>query len=76
MEVRTAIQKLSKNKATWDDSIPADFIQSLGDKEIQAITRLMNKFYNTGNIPDDSLKTVFTTGTMPKVNHAQECTDF
>jgi len=28
MEVIIAIQKLSKNKATGDDSIPAEFIQS------------------------------------------------
>jgi len=74
MEVMTAIQKLSKNKATGDDNIPAEFIQSLGDKGITAITRLMNKIYNTGNIPDDFLKTVFIT--VPKVNHAQECADF
>ena len=31
IEVQTAIQKLSKNKATGDDSISAEFIQSLGD---------------------------------------------
>jgi len=68
------LEKQSKNKATGDDSISAECIQSLGDKGIQAITRLMNKIYNTGNIPDDFLKTVFIT--ILKVNHAQECTDF
>jgi len=30
-EVKVVIEKLSKNKATGEDNIPAEFLQSLGD---------------------------------------------
>jgi len=73
MEVAAIIQKLTRNKATGADNIPAEFIQSLGEKGIQTITRLMNKIYNTGIIPDDFLQIIFIT--VPKVQ-AQECADF
>ena len=74
MEVKSVIQKLTRNKATGADNIPAEFIQTLGEKGIQAITRLMNRIYNTGIIPDDFLQTIFIT--VPKVQQAQECADF
>ena len=74
MEVAAIIQKLTRNKATGADNIPAEFIQTLGEKGTQAITRLMNKIYNTGIIPDDFLQTIFIT--VPKVQQAQECADF
>jgi len=74
LEVNTVIQKLTRNKATGSDNIPAEFLQSLGDKGIQVITRLMNLIYNTGVLPDDFLQNIFIT--IPKVNMAQDCNDF
>ena len=61
MEIRTIITKLTRNKATGADNIPAEFLQSLGEKGIQTMTRLMNKIYNTGNLPDDFLQNIFIT---------------
>ena len=55
MEIRTIITKLTRNKATGADNISAEFLQSLGEKGIQTMTRLMNKIYNTGNLPDRPL---------------------
>jgi len=73
-EVQGVIQKLSRNKATGDDNIPAEFIQALGPNGIQLITKLMNKIYNTGVIPDDFLQNIFIT--IPKTSNAQDCSDF
>ena len=61
LEVNTVIQKLTRNKATGSDNIPAEFLQSLGEKGIQMITRLMNLIYNTGILPDDFLRNIFIT---------------
>ena len=75
MEIKSVIQKLSSNKAiTGADNIPAEFLQTLGENGIQVITRLINKIYNTGIIPDDFLTNVFIT--IPKVSRAQDCSDF
>ena len=74
MEVKDVIQKLTRNKATGADNIPAEFLQTLGDKGIKVMTRLMNNIYKSGNIPDDFLQTVFIT--LPKVNQVQDCCDF
>jgi len=70
LEVQAIIQKLSRNKATGDDNIPAELIQALGTNGIQLITKLMNKIYNTGAIPDDYLKNI------RKINNALNCSDF
>ena len=49
-------------------------IQALGPNGIQLITKLMNKIYNTGVIPDDFLQNIFIT--IPKTSNAQDCSDF
>jgi len=74
MEIRAIITKLTRNKATGADNIPAEFLQSLGEKGIQMMIRLINKIYNTGNLPDDFLQNIFIT--VPKVNMAQDCSDY
>jgi len=74
IEVKKVIQKLTRNKATGADSIPAEFLQMLGENGIEAITKLMNNIYNTGVMPSDFLQNIFVT--IPKVNKAQDCSDF
>ena len=41
MEVKDVIQKLTRNKVTGADNIPAEFLQTLGDKGIKVMTRLI-----------------------------------
>ena len=50
-EIKAIVRKLTRKKATGQDNIPAEFIQNLGENGIQLITRLMNRIYNSGNIP-------------------------
>jgi len=66
LEVKSVIQKLSRNNATRSDNIPAEFLQSLDER---VITKLMNKIYNTGIMPDDFLQNIFIM--IPKVNRAE-----
>ena len=58
LEVKPVIQKLTQNNATGYENIPAEFLQILGDKRIQSITKLMNNIYSAGTIrvPDDCLQ--------------------
>jgi len=69
-------KKLKRNIATETDNIPAEFIQTLGEKRIQAIISLslINKIYSTGIISHDFLQTIFIT--VPKVQQAQKCAYF
>ena len=73
-EVSSIIKKLPKGKSCGSDGIPAEMLQWMGDKGLSAITKLMNRIYSTGYIPDDFRKSIFVP--IPKVARAQECGDF
>src|SRR6267154_2782767 len=49
-------------------------LQSMGEKGIEIMTSLINKIYKSGYIPEDFRKSIFIP--IPKVNKAQECSDF
>ena len=74
IEVKSAVQKLAKNKAVGEDNIPAEFLQNIGENGIAVITKLMNNIYRTGKIPEDFTNNVFIP--LPKVQGAQDCNDF
>src|SRR3989442_11200508 len=44
------------------------------EKGIQIMTRLINNIYKSGYIPEDFRESIFVPN--PKVNKAQECSDF
>ena len=46
----------------------------MGEKGIQIMTRLINKIYKSGYIPEDFRESIFVP--IPKVSKAQECGDF
>ena len=45
-----------------------------GEKGILIMTRLINKVYKSGYIPEDFRESIFVA--IPKVSKAQECGDF
>src|SRR5688572_33427237 len=49
-------------------------MQSMGEKGVEIMSRLINKLYKCGYIPEDFRKSIFVP--VPKVNTAQECSDF
>lgn len=73
-EVRKIIQEIQKNKSTGADNIPIEFIQQLDVQGIKIITELMNKIYETGQIPEDFLESIFIP--LPKIQKATKCSDF
>jgi len=73
-EIAHVIKELPKGKACGIDNIPAELIQSMGEKGMEIMVKLINKIYNSGYIPDDFRKSIFIP--VPKVSRAQECNDF
>jgi len=74
MEVKDVIQKLTGNKATGADNIPAEFIQTLGDKGIKVMTRLITNIIQIWQYTWWLPSNCFIA--LPKVNQAQDCCDF
>jgi len=73
-EIKEIIKDLPKEKAYGDDHIPAELLQCLGEEGIEIISKLINKIYNSGCIPQDFCKSIFIP--LPKIAKAQDCSDF
>ena len=58
-EVRQAIKSMKGSEATGPDGIFVEMIQSLDELSVDAITNLVNKIYDTGEIPEDLTKSIF-----------------
>ena len=71
-EVRHALKKMKDGKATGADGIASEMINALEDYGLERTTKLLNKIYDTGKIPDDMKKSVFIP--LPKKPGATECT--
>ena len=69
-EVKAAINKMKKGKATGPDNIPIEIIVALEDLGIDLTTKLINAIYDSGTIPEDLCKSVFTV--LPKKPGATE----
>ena len=73
-EIEAVIRDLPKGEACGNDNISAELLQSMREKGIQIMTRLINKIYKSGYIPEDFRESIFEP--IPKVSKAQECSDF
>ena len=73
-EINEIIKDLPKEKAYGDDHIPAELLQCLGEEGIEIISKLINKIYNSGCIPQDFCKSIFIP--LPIIAKAQDCSDF
>jgi hypothetical protein len=70
-EVRKAIKSMKTNKATGPDEISVEMIQSLDELGVDVMTKLLNKIYDTGEIPEDLTKSIFIA--LAKKSGATEC---
>ncbi|GFR71353.1 endonuclease-reverse transcriptase [Elysia marginata] len=52
---------MKNGKAAGPDQIPIELLQALGNWGIGQLTKLLNRIYNTGNIPKDMLISTFIT---------------
>ncbi|GFR59084.1 RNA-directed DNA polymerase from mobile element jockey-like [Elysia marginata] len=60
-EVRNAIRKLNRNKATGPDEIPVELFDALNETCLVHFTELLNLICDTGQWPSDLKKSVFRT---------------
>src|SRR5437870_11073996 len=70
-EVRFAIKQMKHNKACGPDNIYAELLQATEEFSVDKITEIANDKYNSGNIPEDLLKSIFIA--LPKKPGATEC---
>ncbi|XP_047489118.1 uncharacterized protein LOC125039323 [Penaeus chinensis] len=70
-EIRSAVKKMKKNKAPCPDEIVIEMIDALKDFGIQRLTTITNIIYDTGEITDILLKSIFIA--LPKKTGTTEC---
>lgn len=70
-EVKNALKKMKKGKATGEDGVSTELIEALEEMGINKITNIMNKIYDSGTIPQGMLTSTFIA--LPKKPKAAEC---
>ncbi|XP_030751542.1 uncharacterized protein LOC115879046 [Sitophilus oryzae] len=73
-EVRHSITRLKNNKATVPDNVQAEILKLLEDNQLKLLTKLLNKIYETGELPSDWLVSTFIP--LPKRANATRCSDY
>lgn len=73
-EVEYAIKESQNGKSEGIDNIPIELIKHLGEVGMDKIIKLCNKIYESGNWPDDFLKTVLIP--IPKRGKPTKCQDY
>lgn len=72
-EVLFNIKSAKTKKAAGPDDIPVELLQLINEKNIDILVKLFNDVYNTGEIPEEWLRSVFIT--IPKKQRARRCND-
>ena len=62
---------MKRGKAPGPDQVNVEMLDGAGEIGLEKLTELINKVYNTGNIPGDLLKSIFLA--IPKKPKANEC---
>lgn len=73
-EVSAAIAQLKTQKEVGPDQVQADFIKLLDEEKVRRLTKMFNKIYSSGEIPEDCLKSEFIA--IPKKASPKTCGDF
>lgn len=70
-EVRFTLKKMKTGKAIGADGVATEMVTALEDFGIKKVTKLLNKIYHTGKIPEDMKRVVFSA--LPKTPGATQC---
>ena len=70
-EVEFALRKMKRGKAPGPDQVNVEMLDSAGELGLEKLNELINKVYNTGNIPGDLSKSMFIA--IPNKPKANEC---
>lgn len=63
--------KINRDKVARPDKIVVETISALGDLGIDKITEIVNEVYDSIEIPEELIKTIFTM--IPKMSDINEC---
>ena len=70
-ELRSAVHKMSREKAAGPDGIYAEFIEALDEVGIEQMTNLANEIYDRSKFPAEMCKSIFIT--LPKISGTSKC---
>lgn len=73
-EVRTAIKDLKMGKTPGPDNTEAEFLKLINDENIKWLTSMLNRVYDSGDIPTQWLRAEFIT--LPKKPSAKVCGEY
>jgi hypothetical protein len=72
-EIAAAMKKMKNRKSPGTDGIMIEMLNATEDFAVDKITKLANKIYNTGYIPEEMKKSVFVV--LPKKPGTVECNE-
>ena len=73
-EVKLALGRITTNKASGGDGIPAELFQILKDDDVKGLHSICQKIWKTQQWPQDWKRTVFIP--IPKKGNAKECSNY
>ena len=71
--MEAAIKETKDDKAPGEDMITSEMWKALGSFGVDKLTQLFNSIYNSGQFPEDLVKSIFIP--LPKKPMANECGD-
>ena len=73
-EVKWALRRITTNKASEDDGIPAELFQIQKDDEVKVLNSICQQIWNTQQWPQDWKSSLFIP--VPKKGSAKECSNY
>ena len=73
-EVKWALGRITKNKASGGDGIPGELFQILKDDAVKVLHSICQQIWKTRQWPQDWKKSVFIP--IPKKGNARECSNY
>ena len=73
-EVKWALGRITKNKASGGDGIPAELFQILKDDAVKVLHSICQQIWKTQQWPQDWKRSVFIPN--PKKGNAKECSNY
>ena len=73
-EVKQALERITKNKASGVNGIPAELFQSLKDDAVKVVHSIYQQIWKSQQWPQDWKRSVFIP--TPKKVNAKECSNY
>ena len=73
-EVKSALESITKNKASGGDGIPVELFQILKDDAVKVLHSICQQTWNTQQWPQNWKRSVFIP--IPKKGNAKECSNY